>query len=208
MAEELQKDKVTRGQALWMGVGGGLMGATLTIPPLVYVLNPAIKQKFGEGSDIPDDWILAGSVFEIPKESVKVYRVEFPQKQTYDGGGEILGEGELIIAVLMSWREGKMPALLEGRGRAELSESETEELAGDLNVFANHCSHLGCPVRWFPERREILCPCHGGIFDINGSHVGGPPPRDLWPFAFKVRRNGDIYIKHEFPGPGTRPYVV
>ena len=208
MPEELQKDKVTRGQFLWFGVGGGIMGAALTIPPLVFFLNPAIREKFGQGSDIPDKWILAGSVFEVPRESVKVYRVEFPQHQTYDGGGEILGEGELILAVLMSWKEGKLPKMLEGRGRAELSESEIQELTKNLHVFSNHCAHLGCPVRWFPERKEILCPCHGGIYDINGGYIGGPPPRDLWPFAFEIRKNGNIYVKHEFVGPGSKPYVV
>ena len=208
MAEELQKDKVTRGQFLWLGVGGGIMGAALTIPPLAFVLNPAIKEKFGQGSDIPDEWILAGSVFEVPHQSVEVFRVEFPQHQSYDGGGEVMGEGELILAVLMSWREGKLPKVLEDRGQAELSESEVEDLTKDLNVFSNHCAHLGCPVRWFPERKEILCPCHGGIYDINGGYVGGPPPRDLWPFAFEVRKSGEIYVKHEFVGPGSKPYVV
>lgn len=29
-------------------------------------------------------------------------------------------------------------------------------------AFSVHCTHLGCPVRWMPDAKLFLCPCHGG----------------------------------------------
>ncbi len=203
---ELQKDPVTRGQFLFMGVVGSLVGAVMTIPPAVFVLSPTIKTNLLGQSDIPDDWLELGSVFEIPSGEPKVYRVEFPQKQTYNGGGPLLGEDSMIQAVLVSWREGEIPSILENRDQGSFSTSEIEELAQDLNVMSNHCAHLGCPVRWFPDRGEILCPCHGAIYDINGGLIGGPPPQGLYKYAHEIREDGAIYIKHEFTN--GKPWVV
>ncbi len=53
---------------------------------------------------------------------------------------------------------------------------------GSFNVFAINCTHLGCPVRWFPESKLFMCPCHGGVYYADGSHAAGPPPRGLYPY--------------------------
>ena len=57
---------------------------------------------------------------------------------------------------------------------------------GNFVVFDPRCTHLGCPYRWDEERRQFLCPCHAGIFDIDGKVVGGPPPRPLDRYPAKV----------------------
>ena len=203
MPEELQKDPVTRGEFLWMGTLGTLIGAVLTIPPIVYILDPVIKSEFQGKSDVSDEWRELGSVFEIPANKPKEYRVRFTQAQTYTL--EKKDEGSIIEAVLASWKEGEIPSTLKNRGEGNLSGSEIEDLAQKLNVVSNHCTHLGCPVRWIEDKGEILCPCHGGIYDINGDHVGGPPPRGLYRYTFEIREGGGIYVKHEFDG---KPYVV
>ena len=41
------------------------------------------------------------------------------------------------------------------------------------------CTHLGCLVRYDPGRKQIICPCHAGVFDLNGNVVSGPAPRPL-----------------------------
>ena len=203
---ELQKDPVTRGQFLWMGTVGSLVGAVLTIPPLVYIMNPSIESNLQGQSDIPEGWHELGSVFEIPSGEPRLYRVEFPQNQTYNGKDPILGEGSIIEAVLVSWKDGEIPSPLEGRDRGDLSTSEIEELTPLLYVMSNHCAHLGCPVRYFRDRGEILCPCHGGIYDINGGLIAGPPPQGLYYYAFEIREDGGIYVKHEFTN--GKPWVV
>jgi Rieske Fe-S protein len=189
-----------------MGIVGTLVGAVMTIPPIVYVLNPTIESNLLGQSDVPDEWHELGSVFEIPSGAPKLYRVEFPQNQTYNGEGPILGEGSIMNAVYVSWRDGELPSILESGSPGSLSTSEIEELTQQINVMSNHCAHLGCPVRWFPDRNEMLCPCHGGIYDINGAILAGPPPQDLFKYDFEIREDGGIYVRHEFTN--GKPYVV
>ena len=52
---------------------------------------------------------------------------------------------------------------------------------GDKTVHAlsGTCTHLGCQVRWDAETTMFRCPCHGGVFDLHGTVVEGPPPRPL-----------------------------
>lgn len=209
---ELQRDPVTRGQFLTMSIVGSLVGAVLTIPPAVYVLSPTIQTIFQGQSDIPDYWIEAGSVWEVPSGSPKVYRVEFPQKQTYDAGQPgVVKEGDnvgsITNAVLVSWRDGKLPGILEeDSGPRTLSAFEIRELTRQINVLSNHCAHLGCPTRWHAEQGLIVCPCHGGEYDINGNYRAGPPPQGLFRFAYEIREDGGLYVKHDFTN--GRPWVV
>ena len=53
-------------------------------------------------------------------------------------------------------------------------------------VYDPHCTHLGCPYYWNPEKQIFQCPCHGGDFDINGKVLAGPPPRPLDKLAFTI----------------------
>ncbi len=162
MPEELQKDPLTRGQFLWMGALGTFMGSVLTIPPAVYLLDPAIRSVLQGHSDVPEEWKELGSVFEIPAGAVVVHLVEFTQKQTYDAGQPGVDEtgtnvGTITNAVLLSWKDGKLPDILEEKSEGPLSETAIRELGRELNIMSNHCAHLGCPVRWAPEEGEILC---------------------------------------------------
>ena len=64
---------------------------------------------------------------------------------------------------------------------------------GKFQVFAINCTHLGCPVRWFPGSRLFLCPCHGGAFYEDGTRASGPPPRSLYEYKYKVE-NGNLVV--------------
>ncbi|MHB8778093.1 MAG: Rieske 2Fe-2S domain-containing protein [Anaerolineales bacterium] len=64
----------------------------------------------------------------------------------------------------------------------------------DYVVMSNVCTHLGCRVRWIPEKDSFFCPCHNGVFSKDGTVVAGPPPRPLDRFESKVE-DGVIFIK-------------
>jgi Rieske Fe-S protein len=55
------------------------------------------------------------------------------------------------------------------------------------------CPHLGCHVEYKDRRKRYVCPCHGGVFDEDGSRVSGPPPRGLTKIATKVA-DGRIWV--------------
>src|SRR5271163_3731274 len=71
-----------------------------------------------------------------------------------------------------------------------------------FQVFAINCAHLGCPVRWFPQSRLFMCPCHGGAYYEDGSRASGPPERGLFAYDHKIE-TGQLFIKTgQIPAPG------
>lgn len=56
----------------------------------------------------------------------------------------------------------------------------------DIYVLSTVCTHMGCLVHWDDSKKEFLCPCHGGVYDIEGKVIAGPPPRPLDRFKTKV----------------------
>jgi menaquinol-cytochrome c reductase iron-sulfur subunit len=72
-----------------------------------------------------------------------------------------------------------------------------------FQVFAINCAHLGCPVRWFPQSRLFMCPCHGGVYYEDGARASGPPERGLFEYSFRIT-SGKLEIKAgELPTPGS-----
>lgn len=59
--------------------------------------------------------------------------------------------------------------------------SDSEVLALDST-----CTHLGCRVSWNAETQELLCPCHGGVYDVTGAVKAGPPPAPLARLATRI----------------------
>jgi Rieske Fe-S protein len=235
---ELQKDPMTRSDFLGFGVMGAIVGAILTIPPAAFVLSPIIKTDVLGESDVGSGWVEVASVSEVSAEEPSHFKVEFPLQQVYGeraiqnefpNSGKSNMKYKLDNAIWLSWkapikeqgRQGsngdiigkpERPAILDEKSEG-FTESERKEIMSRLNVLSNSCAHLGCPVRWFPEKKLYLCPCHGGLYDINGGWVGGPPPRGMYRYTeAEVRENGKLYIKHKFniePGlDKQQPYVV
>ena len=63
-----------------------------------------------------------------------------------------------------------------------------------FQVFAINCTHLGCPVRWFPESGLFMCPCHGGVYYENGARASGPPPRGLYHYEHMIK-DGQLWVR-------------
>ena len=63
-----------------------------------------------------------------------------------------------------------------------------------ITVLSSICPHLGCPINWHPDETRFFCPCHGGIFDVDGRQTGGPPPRSMDPLEYEVRA-GRLYVR-------------
>ncbi len=63
---------------------------------------------------------------------------------------------------------------------------------GKFTIYDDHCTHLGCPFSWNADEKQFDCPCHNGVFDSQGRVLGGPSPRPLDHYEFKVE-NGVLY---------------
>jgi Rieske Fe-S protein len=235
---ELQKDPISRGDFLGFGVMGAIVGAILTIPPVAFVLSPIIKTDVLGDSDVGSGWVEVASVADVGVEEPSHLQVEFPLQQTYGeraiqdefpNSGKSRMEYKLPNAIWLSWkapieqqgRQGssgdvigkpERPSILDQKSSG-FTESERKEIMSKLNVLSNSCAHLGCPVRWMSDKQLYLCPCHGGLYDINGGWVGGPPPRGMYRYTeAEVREDGKLYVRHAFniePGlDKQQPYVV
>ncbi len=77
--------------------------------------------------------------------------------------------------------------------------------AEDITVFNGRCTHLGCAYSWRTEgdhKDHFVCPCHDGIFDLDGRVVSGPPPRQLDALPAQVE-NGELVITFQDFRPGV-----
>lgn len=63
---------------------------------------------------------------------------------------------------------------------------------GNLRVLSNTCTHMQCNVHYEQRLGQFLCPCHGGLYDLDGINRGGPPPQPLaqWVHRFTTDASG------------------
>ncbi len=48
-----------------------------------------------------------------------------------------------------------------------------------FSVFNGRCTHLGCAYSWQTPQNQFTCPCHAGVYALDGHVLAGPPPRPL-----------------------------
>jgi menaquinol-cytochrome c reductase iron-sulfur subunit len=78
---------------------------------------------------------------------------------------------------------------------------------GKIKALSAICPHLGCDVPWDPGRNEFVCPCHGGTFSADGTHLSGPPRRALDSLETKVT-GGKLMVKYQYFRPDVPNKVV
>jgi len=135
--------------------------------------------------------VVAGAMIGIP--IVGFALSSFFRKKEFDwialGPSEKYPQGQTRLATF------KNPLMREWAGEtAQMPCWVRHDTSGDFTVFDIHCTHLGCPVRWFQESKLFMCPCHGGVYYEDGSRASGPPPRGLYQIKHEVREDGMLYI--------------
>jgi Rieske Fe-S protein len=63
----------------------------------------------------------------------------------------------------------------------------------EINVFDAACPHVACKLSWNPDTSEFDCPCHASAFDIDGTLLYGPAPRDMYAAEFEIE-DGEIVV--------------
>src|SRR5438128_65778 len=43
-----------------------------------------------------------------------------------------------------------------------------------LRAYGAYCPHAGCEVAWVDGENSVVCPCHGSLFNLDGSVKLGP----------------------------------
>jgi quinol---cytochrome c reductase iron-sulfur subunit, bacillus type len=73
----------------------------------------------------------------------------------------------------------------------------TRDQRNQLSVLSSICPHLGCTVPWNKERKQFICPCHGGTFSANGSRVSGPSQRSMDTLETSVQ-DGQLLVRFQY----------
>jgi Rieske Fe-S protein len=64
---------------------------------------------------------------------------------------------------------------------------------GQYRAFNAVCTHLSCTVQYRSDLGMIWCPCHNGMYNLNGRNVSGPPPRPLQEYGVHIQGD-DIVV--------------
>jgi thiosulfate dehydrogenase [quinone] large subunit len=72
---------------------------------------------------------------------------------------------------------------------------------GRFVAYSAVCTHAGCIVGYESARAELVCPCHGSIYDPrHGAQVvAGPAPRPLPVVPVRVDAQGNAYVVDTAP---------
>jgi menaquinol-cytochrome c reductase iron-sulfur subunit len=136
---------------------GAIAAASFTLPALGFAIGPIFKQ-------VPHFWEDIGAPEDFPDNNYVPVVITLTQ-----------GIGEA----------GKSTAYVRQHNPAidtDIYDRHTPYIA-----ISTRCAHLGCPVRWVDAAERFICPCHGGVYDLLGRRVGGPPVRPLDRFPTRVR---------------------
>ncbi|HEX4483045.1 MAG TPA: Rieske 2Fe-2S domain-containing protein [Solirubrobacteraceae bacterium] len=128
---------------------GAVAAAAFTLPALGFAIGPIFKEA-------PHSWETVGTVGQFNEDNyVPVTFTETP------------GIGEA----------GKTTAFVR-KFNAKL-DTDPYDKGTKYIAISSRCAHLGCPVRWVDAAERFICPCHGGVYDLLGKRVSGPPVRPL-----------------------------
>jgi Rieske Fe-S protein len=135
---------------------GGLAAASFALPALAFAIGPIFKST-------PHHWETVGTVDQFPENNY------IPVVVTLTPG---IGQA------------GKSTVYMRKRNPA----IDTDRYDRNTRYIAitSRCAHLGCPVRWVDAAERFICPCHGGVYNLLGVPVGGPPVRPLDRFYTRV----------------------
>ena len=58
-------------------------------------------------------------------------------------------------------------------------------IGDEISVLSSRCTHLGCKINEY-SNNQLLCPCHGSTFDLDGNATKGPATRSLEKMDFEI----------------------
>ncbi len=64
---------------------------------------------------------------------------------------------------------------------------------GELVAMSALCTHFRCVLKWDASARNLVCPCHNGVFNAAGEVIAGLPTRALRTYRVEVRRE-DVLV--------------
>jgi Rieske Fe-S protein len=146
---------------------GAIAAGAFTLPALGFALGPVFKST-------PHTWETVGTARDFTEDNYT------PVVVTLTAGIGQAGKTTVYVR--------KFNAKID----TDAYDRDSQYIA-----ISSRCAHLGCPVRWVDAAERFICPCHGGVYDLLGKRVGGPPVRPLDRFYTRVSGE-DVQIGPRF----------
>jgi menaquinol-cytochrome c reductase iron-sulfur subunit len=135
---------------------GAIAAAAFTLPALGFALGPIFKQE-------PHSWVDIGPT------------------------GDFLDNNYIPVVITISPGIGEAGKTTVYVRRFNPSiDTDPYDRNTPYIAISTRCAHAGCPVRWVDAAERFICPCHGGVYDLLGRRVGGPPVRPLDRFPTRL----------------------
>ena len=65
----------------------------------------------------------------------------------------------------------------------------------EIRFLSSKCTHLGCEINSI-ENNQLICPCHGSSFGLNGENIKGPADSALAVLDYSIDGvNGEYVVK-------------
>ena len=135
---------------------GAIAAGAFTLPALGFALGPIFKTQ-------PHHWETVGTVNSFSENNYTAVVI------TLTPG---IGEAGKTTVYVRKFN----PAI----------DTDPPDRTSKFIAISSRCAHVGCPVRWVDAAERFICPCHGGVYDLLGRRVGGPPVRPLDRFYTRV----------------------
>jgi menaquinol-cytochrome c reductase iron-sulfur subunit len=135
---------------------GGIAAAAFTLPALGFAIGPIFKKA-------PHGWQTVGTADLFSEDNYVPVVVTLTPS---------IGEAGKSTAYVRKFN----PKI----------DTDAADRDSKYIAISSRCAHLGCPVRWVDAAERFICPCHGGVYDLLGRRVGGPPVRPLDRFYTRV----------------------
>jgi menaquinol-cytochrome c reductase iron-sulfur subunit len=146
---------------------GAITGAAIVVPAVGVAMAPMFEKE-------EERWEAVGPTADFPEDTY------IPRTLTLVRGIGDVGKSTVYV-----------------RKYNPKLDSEPQDQYNAFIAISTRCMHLGCPVRFVDASQRFICPCHGGVYDFEGKHTGGPPVRPLDRFYTRVR-NGLVEIGPRF----------
>ena len=151
-------------------VVGNLVGLTLAVPGVAYILSPLLKRQGQDGGEFQEVAKLSDLKVGVP---VSVPIIEERQDAWVKYPKEPVSSVWLI--------------------RQPPCNSKEQVLA-----LSSECPHLGCAVSLGEDGTSFFCPCHTSSFDLCGGPTNKIPPRPMDGLEVKLTTDSDPKIQVKF----------
>ncbi len=138
---------------------GAVAAGAFTLPALGFALGPIFKSN-------PHHWEVVGNIYQFPDNNYV----------------------PVVLTLQPSIGEAGKTTVYMRKFNPEI-DTDPYDKGTPYIAISSRCAHVGCPVRWVDASERFICPCHGGVYDLLGRRVGGPPVRPL--DRFYTRVNGE-----------------